>query len=362
LRRYAEAHAENQRGIHAYEQRDWDEAIAHFRAASLKNYAAETMRGNVGLALDAKGVELASRGQLKEAINYFLEALQWKAADPIIIQNVRESEELLRAQATLTAPTNPTVPASSDKPVEDASTRLFGIGSPPRELVFKDLPDVSPAALADPLDQLRVASCLSRSAADALNYDEASFLAGQANKAMSGALLDVDITGCAAGPAPVVPYSPEAIQFSLRILKATNDETLVLKERQERSVTLRANADAAKRDVEQKKKAVAALRADLQTPYQSPRLPLTPPPPQQTGPSPAVNPLPSPEPLDDSLARAMAAQVQVEQAAAESERLAEDAAREESDSLKRVAHLRGCFDSLKNDASRIEELKRTCQP
>src|SRR5579859_1109243 len=50
--------------------------------------------------------------------------------------------------------------------------------------------------ISDPLDQLRISACLSKMAAAAKTPDETSYLSDQAAKAMQGAALDVDISGC----------------------------------------------------------------------------------------------------------------------------------------------------------------------
>lgn len=152
----------------------------------------------------------------------------------------------------------------------DNSTCFFNIGCNSGNVLQFQQIDLAPAqrTFSDPLDQLRISTCLSKMAAAAKTPDEAKYLSGEAAKAMNGSPVDVDVSGCApaaqagspitpvgaqqtggAGitvgqpdkappPTPVASLTPQQVTLFRSLLASTNKEMDELANLQEQKVKL----------------------------------------------------------------------------------------------------------------------------
>ncbi|HXX22239.1 MAG TPA: hypothetical protein VEO19_03705 [Terriglobia bacterium] len=148
-------------------------------------------------------------------------------------------------------------PLAGEQPFQDMGSNFFGEYGGNRELAFAPPPSSSVTkSFSTAADQLRIANCLSKLAAQpGRSPEDAKFLSEQAAAAMSGQPVQVDTSGCQASAAPSqpaqaqTPLSQDQIACYTKLFETTNRNA-------ERSVELAKELDGLERAVAQDQQVV----------------------------------------------------------------------------------------------------------
>jgi hypothetical protein len=235
---------------------------------------------------------------------------------------------------------------------KDTSTCFFNVNCQrDRVLEFKEVSTASAQqSFSNPLDQLRISACLQKLAADAKTPDEAKYLGEQAAKARNGRVVDVDVSGCASGPAPPAPtLRAEQTTFYKGLLDSTNQQMDRLLELQQRKVDLEKKKAQLNQQIETQKQAVAQLGQQ--------------PPPTPAAQTDSTQQPPTPDAQaqkPSALAEAEAALQQSEQALSDTQKTETQVDNEMKQVGDKIKANQSCFDQAKADPSKIGDLAKSC--
>jgi hypothetical protein len=187
-------------------------------------------------------------------VNRELQRQQWK-------------QEMQALQAQMKGPGPPT----GELKLKETQS-VFG-GQSSRDLTFKDTDKVSTVrAISDPLEQLRVSTCLTQLATQAKTDDEANYLSNQAARALHGETVAVDISSCkGAGTAPSVEghsvsLTPDQTSFFKTLLEKTNKEVVTLAQLNRSEKELKDKKQELDKAIETKQREVQQIQEQPLTP------------------------------------------------------------------------------------------------
>ncbi len=211
----------------------------------------------------------------------------------------------------------------------------------PRVLEFKPInPGSAQRAFSNPFDQLRISTCLSKMAAEATDPDNASYLSEEAAKAMQGAIVDVDVSGCSSGPGPArAPLAPEQTTLYKSLLDSTNQQMDQLVQLQQQKVKLEADKTQLKQQIQTQQQLVAQLN-------------------QQPAPDPATQAEPQ-TPKPNAAADAEAALQASQQALADEEKTEAQVDNEMKQVGDKLKDIQSRFDQVQADPSKAGALTQS---